>query len=191
MAEPLLALTLEQQIQLLKIARLTILHYVSRTTMPNLEESDERLHSTEGVFVSLHIGDRLRGCIGRFDGDGPLYKTVMEMAVSAAFQDPRFPPLRSHELPKTDVELSILSPLQVVKPKEVEVGRHGLLVSQGRARGTLLPQVATQYEWSREEFLGQTCEKGGLEADAWKDDDCVIQVFTADVFSESEMRESR
>jgi len=191
MSDELDELTTEQRVRLLQIARKTIFHWVSRNTMPSLEEEDQRLHSPEGAFVSLHIGDRLRGCIGRFDGGGPLFKTVMEMAVSAAFEDPRFPPLRTDEVPRTDIELSILSPLRVVDAGEVSVGNHGLLISQGRARGTLLPQVATQYEWTREEFLSQTCQKGGMDAMAWKADDCVIQVFDADVFSESEMRPVR
>jgi len=191
MSDGLVELTTEQRVRLLQIARKTIFHWVSRNTYPSLEEEDQRLNSMEGAFVSLHIGDRLRGCIGRFDGSAPLYKTVMEMAVGAAFEDPRCPPLRTDEVPRTDIELSILSPLEVVDASAVDVGKHGLLISQGRARGTLLPQVATQFEWTREEFLSQTCQKGGMDAAAWQQDDCVIQVFEADVFSESQMRPVR
>ena len=188
MSDELTPFSHEQKIRLLRIARQVIFHFVSRGKAPHLEETDERLLATQGVFVSLHTGDRLRGCIGTFQGEGPLYLTVADIAIGAASRDPRFAPLRMDDVPRTEIELSVLSPLRPIAPEDVEVGKHGLLVTQGRSRGTLLPQVATQYGWSREEFLDQVCLKAGLPASAWKDPDCHLAAFTAEVFSESDMR---
>ena len=184
-------LTPNQKIRLLRIAREAVYYHVSRRRTPAISENDARLAEEQGLFVSLHIGDRLRGCIGRLHGEGPLYDAVAEMAVSAATRDPRFEPLRMDEVPRIDIELSILSPMAPIAPEDVVVGRHGLYVAKGRARGTLLPQVATQYGWDREEFLAQTCAKAGLPRDAWKDPECEILAFEAEVFSESELRDQR
>ena len=188
MAEDFPPLTQNQKIRLLRIAREAIYYLVSRGKAPEVVEPDPRLSVTQGVFVSLHIGDRLRGCIGTFAGSGPLHRTVVEMAVSAASDDPRFSPLRMDEVPRVDIELSVLGPLRDIRPEDVVVGKDGLLVAMGRSRGTLLPQVAEQYGWTREEFLSQTCVKAGLDQDDWRDGDCRIQAFTAEVFCESQMR---
>ena len=144
------------------------------------------LDAPMGAFVSLYgRGHRLRGCIGTFSSSGPLRETVSEMAVSAAFRDPRFPPLEARELAELSVEISALSPLRPIDdPGEVEVGLHGLQVSRGHSRGVLLPQVATRYGWSREQFLEETCRKAGLPRDAWRDPETRISVFTAEVFGE-------
>lgn len=184
-------LTRSQKIRLLRIAREAIFQYINRGKVPTIEEEDPRLLEEQGVFVSLHIGDRLRGCIGNFVGEGPLFKTVVDISVGAAAHDPRFAPMRMDEVPRTEIELSILGPLQLVGAEEVVVGDHGLLITVGRNRGTLLPQVATQYDWSREEFLSQTCQKAGLDRDAWRSSDARIEVFTAEVFAESDMRPVR
>ena len=191
MAEPLPELTEQQKIRLLRIARESVFHFVTRDKVPVVQESDPRLHEKQGVFVSLHQGDRLRGCIGTFQSDEPLYKTVVDIAIGAATRDPRFSPLRTDEVPRTEFELSVLSRLEVVAPEDVEVGKHGLLITVGRNRGTLLPQVASQFGWEREEFLEQTCVKAGLPRDAWKDPAARIEVFAAAVFSESQMRRRR
>lgn len=182
-----------QKIRLLRIARESVFKFVSRGQKPKIEEDDPRLATQQGVFVSLHSvdRDRLRGCIGTFESDDPLYITVMEMAIGAATHDTRFPRMRMDELPKTEFELSILGPLTPARPEDVEVGKHGLLVAKGRTRGTLLPQVATQYDWDREEFLSQTCIKAGLERDDWKSDEARIWTFTAEVFCETDMRPTR
>ena len=169
MVDTLEELTPDQRIRLLRIAREAVYQFIRRNKVPTIEEADERLHLQQGVFVSLLIAERLRGCIGTFEGEGPLYKTVVDIAIGAATRDPRFAPLRLDEVPRADIELSILSPLKTVQPDDVIVGTHGLLVTLGRRRGTLLPQVPAKYEWSREEFLSQTCLKAGLERDAWQD----------------------
>ena len=116
--------------------------------------------------------------------DHPLWRTVADMAVQAASADPRFRPLAQNELGYADIEISALSPLKRVHPEVVEVGRHGLFVSCAKRRGLLLPQVATQFSWSRESFLNETCRKAGLPLDAWQRDDAIVCVFEAEVFSD-------
>jgi len=146
------------------------------------------LAKLSGAFVTLHEQGRLRGCIGQVEPVEPLANAVARCAVSAALEDPRFYPVRAEELGNLEIEISILSRLEPVQPDEIEVGRHGLVVTQGRRRGLLLPQVATQYRWARERFLEETCAKAGLERDAWKDSATRIESFTAEVFSEAEFR---
>ena len=188
MTDALSPLTMDQKVCLLRIARETIYHFVSRGKASEVQEDNERLQEDQGVFVSLHINDNLRGCMGSMSGDGSLVKTVANMAVCAVSQDPRFSPLRMDEVPRADIELSVLGRLTPVTVSEIDVGVHGLFVTQGRFRGILLPQVATQYNWSAEQFISQTCVKAGLDKDAWKEPNCRIEAFTADVFSESGLR---
>jgi len=115
---------------------------------------------------------------------------VRECAVAAAVRDPRFKPVTPVELADLHIEISVLSTLTDVRPEEVEVGRHGLLISRSFHRGLLLPQVATQWHWDREQFLEQTCLKAGLPPDAWRHE-ARIQAFTAEVFAEAEDKKSR
>jgi AmmeMemoRadiSam system protein A len=138
-----------------------------------------------GAFVSLHKGGNLRGCIGTFDMSQPVVDQVEEMAVAAATRDPRFRPVSEAEVGELDIEISVLTPPRRIESlDEIRVGVHGLMVSRGYQRGVLLPQVATEYGWDRETFLAHTCRKAGLPDTAWKDEDTVIQVFTAEVFGE-------
>jgi AmmeMemoRadiSam system protein A len=146
-----------------------------------------------GAFVSLHWRGKLRGCIGSIRASRPLWTTVTDMARSAAFQDPRFPPLTLQELPEVDLEISVLSPFEVIPVADVgriEVGRHGLYISKRGRTGLLLPQVATDYGWERIEFLEQTCCKAGLERDEWREG-AKIEIFSAEVFSEQPRRARR
>ncbi|MBN2706775.1 MAG: AmmeMemoRadiSam system protein A [Deltaproteobacteria bacterium] len=143
----------------------------------------EILKEKRGGFVTLYKAGHLRGCIGYVEAFKPLYLTVEEMALAAAFRDPRFPKLQLSEWPDIKIEISVLSPLvEIEDPNLVEVGKHGLLLRQGSASGLLLPQVATEYGWTREEFLTHTCHKAGLPADCWRRPGIRIYVFTADVF---------
>ncbi len=122
-----------------------------------------------GVFVSLHKGDALRGCIGHIEPDQPLSRAVPSSAIAAASTDPRFAPVTTEEMTELQIELSILGPLErIASVGDVEVGRHGLLVERGWNRGLLLPQVAVEWGWDAEAFLSQTCHKAGLPLDAWK-----------------------
>ncbi len=140
-----------------------------------------------GAFVTLHKHGELRGCIGTFHADGPLYKIVFEMARSAAFNDPRFPPLRPEELEEIDIEISVLSPMWRASPEEVEVGVHGIYIVRGLNRGVLLPQVAVEFGWDRETFLDHTCLKAGLPPGCWRDPETEIYLFTAEIFGEKEL----
>ena len=143
------------------------------------------LQTPQGAFVTITIGGELRGCIGTFREDTPLYRTVAQMAVAAAREDPRFPPLTAAELPKIHVEISALTPMKpVADVREIEVGRHGLYITKGFSSGVLLPQVATEYGWDRTTFLEQTCRKAGLPKNAWQEGAKILS-FEAEVFGES------
>ena len=136
-----------------------------------------------GVFVTLHIGKRLRGCIGVVEPEEPLVDSVVRCAASAALQDPRFPAVRPDELSELQIEISLLSPPLPIRPEEIEIGRHGLLISRGRQRGLLLPQVAVEHHLSPEQFLAETCRKAQLPLDSWRDADTNISGFTCEIFS--------
>jgi len=133
------------------------------TTSPN-----EHLAEHRGAFTTLRIGGELRGCVGYVFPNYSLYRTIAETAVAAATNDTRFTPVTQEELPKLEYEISVLSPLQPIDPEDVEVGKHGLVVTFGGRRGLLLPQVPVEHGWDREAFLAQTCVKAGLPADAWQ-----------------------
>ena len=158
--------------------------WISR--LPALETVPRSLCEPRGAFVSLHRQGQLRGCIGYLEAVKPLGQTVREMAAAAAFHDPRFRPLGKEELADLEVEISVLSPMRLIKNiDEIQVGTHGLYIVQGPCRGLLLPQVATEYKWDRLTFLQQTCGKAGLPPDAWKDPDTKIYLFTAEIFARS------
>ena len=146
-------------------------------------ELPEILKKKMGAFVTLkHKGD-LRGCIGHIKGLLPLNQTVEEMALQAAFHDPRFNPIDKDEWRDMDLEISVLSPMKKIDDiNEIEVGVHGLFIEKGFYSGLLLPQVATENNWDRTAFLEYTCYKAGLPKDAWKSKDTNIQIFSAEVF---------
>jgi len=174
---------------LLKLARETIESYARTGQKPEPPPPDkltEALKSRRGAFVSLHKKGELRGCIGLFEGRGPLFQTIQEMAVAAGFEDPRFPALNPSELKELEIEISVLGPLQKCRAEEVKVGKHGIYITRGFNRGVLLPQVATEYCWDRETFLNQTCVKAGLAPQAWKEPGTQIEVFCAEVFNEKD-----
>lgn len=158
-------LTAAQKRRLLQIARETADGFVRTGRVPDIKESDKRLQTREGAFVTLYREGRLRGCIGQIVGQTPLYLTVRDMAVAAAARDPRFAAVGADELGTISIEISVLSvPRRVGGPGEIEMGRHGVIVSRGPVeRGVFLPQVATETGWSREEFLSELCsQKAGL-----------------------------
>jgi AmmeMemoRadiSam system protein A len=136
-----------------------------------------------GAFTSLHLRGELRGCVGYVLPSCPVYRAVAETARAAAFDDNRFQPVTSEEAALLEIELSILSPPRPVQAEEVEVGRHGLLITWHGRRGLLLPQVPIEHEWDRTTFLEQTCRKAGLPLDAWKNG-ATIEAFTAEIFGD-------
>lgn len=139
-----------------------------------------------GAFVTLKTGEGdLRGCIGTILPAGPLDETVVRMAVAAAVEDPRFPAVRLGELPRLRFEISALTvPEPVPDLGRIEVGRHGLIVTRGSRKGLLLPQVAPEWGWDREEFLRHTCLKAGLPEEAWRDPGTRVEWFEAEVWGE-------
>lgn len=173
-----------EQAILLKIARAAIESSVLGRPIPQIEAETPGLSSGSGAFVSIHKNGRLRGCIGSFASPKPLYKTVFEMAVAAAMQDPRFQPLKEDELSLIKLEISVLSPLKTIKEiSEIEIGRHGLYLVKGAKKGVLLPQVAIENDLDAQEFIEQTCLKAGLDPDEWKKG-ATISIFEAEIIKE-------
>ncbi|MDP3730634.1 MAG: AmmeMemoRadiSam system protein B [Candidatus Omnitrophota bacterium] len=175
-----------QRKRLLQIARESITSYVRDGKRKSFIEKDLVLNQPMGAFVTLHEAGELRGCIGNMAGQGPLYKTIADMAIEAATGDPRFQKLSTAEIDKIVLEISVLSPLQRVKSAdEIKIPGHGVIVKSGFNSGVYLPQVATETEWSKEEFLTSLCaQKAGLKPDAWKNPSTEIYIFTAEVFGE-------
>ncbi|MBN1884587.1 MAG: AmmeMemoRadiSam system protein B [Candidatus Krumholzibacteriota bacterium] len=170
---------------LLRLARRTIARALGDDAPLPERPASNVLGEKRGGFVTLKKGGRLRGCIGYIEAVKPLADTISEMAVAAAFDDYRFPPVTADEIDGIEIEISVLSPVvRIADPGRVEVGRHGIIITRGSHRGLLLPQVAVEWNWDRERFLDQTCVKAGLEPGAWRKEGTVIEVFSADVFSE-------
>ena len=151
---------------------------------PVSHHADSHLAEFRGVFTTLYLEGKLRGCVGYVCPIFPLHRAVFETARAAASQDTRFMPVTSDELHELLVSLSILSPLCPIDASEVKIGKHGLVVTMGMRRGLLLPQVPMEHGWSRQEFLEQTCRKAGLATDAWKSG-AVLEAFTAEVFGDA------
>ena len=177
--------THEQQ-ALLAIARQAIIHGV-QTGQEYIEPREEKaLNQRNGCFVTIKQNGELRGCIGNFQSELPLFKEVAQMAQASATKDPRFYPLKGDDLDNFALEISVLSPLQKVEDiEEIEVGKHGIYIEKSFYRGVLLPQVALEHNWDRLTFLQQTCLKAGLPTEAWKAYDAEIYVFSAQVFGET------
>jgi len=176
----------DQRKTLLRIARQSVAAVLDgRAAHWKADEFDETLRQPAGAFVTLTRAGDLRGCIGSIQAIEPLFKAVASSATSAAFRDPRFPPLRPGELEELDLEISVMGPIeQVSNIEDIVVGRDGLIISRGPYAGLLLPQVATEYGWDRQTFLEHTCRKAGLPPDAWRAQDCRIEKFSALVFGE-------
>jgi hypothetical protein len=172
---------------LLDIARRALTLAATQSSAFDDFPSNETLSRPGGAFVTLRRRGRLRGCIGQFATDLPLARVVARCAVAAGQEDPRFHAVKPEELAEIEIELSILSPAMEIPQDQIEIGRHGLIVSSGGQRGVLLPQVAAQYKWTPERFLQETCVKGGLDQNAWKIPGTRIEAFTAEIFSESEI----
>jgi AmmeMemoRadiSam system protein A len=169
---------------LLELARLAVVEAVSRGSLPEHIPLEGIFAEKRGAFVTLHVSRRLRGCIGVIEANEQLGESIVRCAASAALQDPRFAPMRSGELGGLQIEISLLSPPIPIRPEEIEIGRHGLLIARGHQRGLLLPQVATEHHLNPEQFLQETCRKAQLPPNAWRDPDVELFGFTCEVFSE-------
>jgi AmmeMemoRadiSam system protein A len=177
-------LTEAQRQALVELARRSVVAKV--TGGAPVASSFEDLPAAEGVFVTLKHRGQLRGCLGTLDCRGDLENEVARCAADAATVDPRFPAIAASELHELSIEVSVLGPLERINPAEpgaVTIGRHGLVVEQGRRRGVLLPQVASEWRWTVEQFVRQTCRKADLAEDAWQRG-AVVYRFDAEVFGE-------
>jgi AmmeMemoRadiSam system protein A len=172
---------------LLKAARESILQEFSECDVTKVDyKAYPKLKMELGAFVTLHIKGDLRGCIGYIIAQKPLFETIVEAAKHSAFGDPRFPELIRDELDEVEIEISVLSEFVPIKTyEEIEVGKHGLLLEEG-GRAVLLPQVATEQNYNRAQFLTALCHKAGLYGNYWKERMLNIKIFTALVFSEEE-----
>ncbi|MEJ5265701.1 MAG: AmmeMemoRadiSam system protein A [Bacteroidales bacterium] len=175
---------------LLNISRQTLELFVKKHSRYQVPPSliTPNLQQKAGAFVTLRKKDKLRGCIGTFQPQHPLYLTIRDLTISSAAYDHRFTPVEEHELPDIEIEISILTPLQKIHNiEEIELGKDGILLKKGIFSGTFLPQVATQMQWTKEEFLGHCArDKAGIGWEGWKDAE--IYTFRTIVFDESLFR---
>jgi len=185
----------QNKTQLLEIARNSITLAFGKKPIDSMKTAEKELNEKKGAFVTLYLGKgkskKLRGCIGFITSSLPLWRTVSECARLAAFDDPRFPPLKKEEMNHILIEISVMTPPESIKTKrpedivkDIKIGKDGLIVEQFGLSGLLLPQVAPEYEWNAEEFLEQTCLKAGLPRRHWKEKGCKISKFQCEVFSE-------
>ncbi len=177
-------LSTDEQKKLLTLARKSIAARLDGTVLPLTDLGSEKLSRVGAAFVTLHEQGQLRGCIGHIRAIRPLAETVQEMALAAAFDDPRFQPVKKEELSLIDIEISVISPMERISDvSEIVVGTHGLYISQGFRSGLLLPQVAPEQGWDRDAFLDGVCRKAGLPSGAWQRG-AVLSIFTAEIFHE-------
>lgn len=181
------SLTNDQKYAILGLARASLRSAVGLDS--DLQIPPEEVFAIPaGAFVTLKQANQgsLRGCIGVIEAQLPLGAVVREMTKRAALFDPRFAPVSAEEVENLEIEVSIMTPPDDIRPENIEIGRHGLIVQRGSKRGLLLPQVATDHHLTRERFLGATCLKAGLDQEAWREPSTQILGFEATVFSESD-----
>lgn len=182
-----LALSNDEADKLISIARSSIkTMLVDNKRFPvDADTIPVNLKKTLGAFVTLKIDSNLRGCIGRLISKDPLYDVVRTMSLASAFEDPRFPPLTREEFDKIDIEISVIGPLRKINDiSEIVIGKHGIYIKKDFQSGIMLPQVATEHNWTVEEFLGYTSrDKAGLGWLGWKDAE--IFVFEAMILEEN------
>ena len=164
---------------LLTLAREAIAAWLAGTAEPDARVPGAEIDA--GAFVSLYAKEALRGCMGHMEADRPLARVVRKMAVAAARDDPRFPPVRPFELELLGIEISVLSQPAPAVSDDIVVGRHGILIRRGGRQGVLLPQVAAEFGLDRDAFLGMACRKAGLPKDAWRDPRTSLLTFQAEV----------
>jgi len=182
------SLTQKDKKDLLHIARETLENYIKTGKRPTIDTSNfsPTIKQNCGAFVTLKINENLRGCIGRFNPEEPLYKIIQEMTISSATQDYRFKAVSKSELNDINIEISVLSPLKKINSSEDFIlGKHGIYMTKGNSSGTFLPQVADETGWTKEEFLGHCAQdKAGIGWDGWKQ--ATLYVYTAIILGEEE-----
>ena len=168
---------------LLRLAHRAIIEAVSGDQLLSDIPAAGIFSEYRGVFVTIHVAKRLRGCVGVVEPEHPLGESVVRCALTAALRDRRFPPLRREELSLLQIEMSLLSKPRIIRWEEIQIGIHGLLICRGNHRGVLLPQVAVTHQFTAERFLAETCGKAGLPPNAWRDPETQVFGFTCEVFS--------
>lgn len=183
-SRPEIEFSLEEQRAMLALARSAILGAFTSKS-PGTSASDPACYSLyRGVFVTVHVAGKLRGCIGVIEARETLRESIVHCAESAAFHDRRFAPLRANEVDGLQIEISVLSELFPLDADSIEIGKHGLFITSGHHHGLLLPQVAVEHHLSRQQFLEETCYKAGLPRDAWREDETRLFGFTCAIFQE-------
>jgi len=181
---------IEDRKYLLNLARESIKFYFTNHSILRIDKPENsEFWNERAVFVTLNSNGNLRGCIGHMQARIPLYEAVIEMAVGAAFEDPRFPHISSEEeLEDINIEISILSPMERIKEyKKIRLGIDGVWIKQGYRSGVFLPQVATETGWDLDTFLGNLCShKAGLPYDSYKNPDTEIYIYQVEKFNEAE-----
>lgn len=175
----------DEKRELLRIARATLREHSFSGRIPPGKPHRESLLAPAAVFVTLHLGGELRGCIGTVDADKPLYRIIQEMAVAAATRDPRFSPVDADDVDDLSIEISVLGPTRPVRgADEIRIGEDGVRIDAHGRRGLLLPQVAKEAGWDAETLLAKASEKAGLPPDAWQQPGAEVIAFGAQVFSD-------
>lgn len=179
-------LSAEDKRTLLRIARRSLIDYLGGGRLPVCPTDSPAFLVPRAVFVTLRRREtgKLRGCRGESVARQPLVESVADMAIAAATDDPRFPPVTLDEVSDLQIEISMLSPMRPIRPDDVVVGRHGLMIVRGQHRGLLLPQVPEAHGWDREAFLRWTCRKAGLPETDWQLDDTQLYTFECAVWEE-------
>jgi AmmeMemoRadiSam system protein A len=176
----------EDKRTLLQLARQALHDYLSEGKQPQCQTDAPALLVPRATFVTLRQSGDLRGCRGECPARRSLIESVAYMAIASATDDPRFSPVTIDELADIRIEISVLTPMTPIRPEEVEVGRHGLMIKKSRNSGLLLPQVAVRFGWDSEKFLAGVCRKAGLAEDAWKDEDVTLLGFEAEKWGEED-----
>ena len=174
--------TPEERTALLQLAHDAILSRIENRPLQPFNPTSH-LSELRGAFTTVYSNHNLRGCVGYPTAVLALYRTVVETARGAAFDDPRFVPVSLEEARQLQISISVLSPLIPIGAEDVVVGRHGLIISQAGCRGLLLPQVPLEHGWDRVTFLEQTCRKAGLPPHAWQEG-ATLEAFTAEIFAD-------
>lgn len=184
----LVPLTDEEKRTLLRIARQALEVTLVRGKRLDIPQDSPGLHQVRAAFVTLWRRDTgdLRGCRGECIPRRPLAEAVARMAVASALDDPRFPSVTAEEIPLLRIDINALTPLRPIRPEDVEVGRHGLMIVRSPYAGLLLPDVAARYGWDRIEFLNAVCEKAGLPHRAWRDPNAELYGFESEEWGEEE-----
>ncbi|MGD2152660.1 MAG: AmmeMemoRadiSam system protein A [Gemmatimonadales bacterium] len=185
-AGPAPRLTVEDKQTLLRLARGTVHEYLSTSKLPEVQTESPALLELRASFVTLRdrVSDELRGCRGEVYARVRLIESVVQMAIAAATDDPRFTPVTAEEVPDLRIEINALTPMRPIRPEEVVVGRHGLRIVRGSATGLLLPEVPVRYGWDRDEYLRWVCKKAGLAPDTWQGEDIRLYGFESEAWAE-------